>query len=173
MATNDDLMLAYLRSKGAEIIDKRTSGGCLWVVYESRIESHINESRKWGVYFNLSAQGGRASGYRKAWYTKQYAKEAQIKKTSEIIGEKKAESYSEEPQETKTLPTVVEPYKDNVERICRNCMLYRRYDCAGGKEICEDYRGVPAVDEYELQSRPKYGDATAIKEGEHTRNRRK
>lgn len=54
-----------------EVIDKRSAGGCLWVVGEKgTIGQAVQEAGKsFGAYGNYSA-GGRATNYRPAWFTK-------------------------------------------------------------------------------------------------------
>lgn len=46
---------------------------------------------------------------------------------------------------------------------CKRCKLRLRNDCFGAKEICEDFEYVPEITDEELDSWPKYGDATMIK----------
>ena len=65
-------LVAFFKAKGLEVIDKRPSGGCLWVVGEkSKISPVIQEAGKvFGAYGNYSAGGGRATKNRPAWFTK-------------------------------------------------------------------------------------------------------
>lgn len=62
---------AFFASKGLEVIDKRSAGGCLWVVGEKgTIGQVVQEAGKaFGAYGNYSA-GGRATNYRPGWFTK-------------------------------------------------------------------------------------------------------
>ena len=68
--SSDDLK-AFFKSKGLEVIDKRSAGGCLWVVGEKdAISSVVQEAGKtYGAYGNYSA-GGRATKNRPGWFTK-------------------------------------------------------------------------------------------------------
>lgn len=62
---------AFFESKGLEVIDKRSSGGCLWVVgSKTRIHSIITEAC---IKYNITGAycgGGKATSYRDAWFTK-------------------------------------------------------------------------------------------------------
>lgn len=61
----------YFLSKGCKIVDKRPSGGCLWVIgKESEIKKYVEEAKR---LFKLSGDycgGGRATSYKPGWFTK-------------------------------------------------------------------------------------------------------
>jgi hypothetical protein len=63
-------LLGYLQEKQLEIIDKRASGGGLWVVGGTELAPLMEELKTRGIAFTLAPQGGRASRHRPAWFTK-------------------------------------------------------------------------------------------------------
>ena len=64
-----DLIL-YLSERSIEIIDKRPSGGCLWVIGGfDELSRTTKELGDRGIRFTFSPNGGRATGHRPSWYT--------------------------------------------------------------------------------------------------------
>ena len=65
-------MVEFFRSQDLEVIDKRDKGGCLWVVGEpSKIDHIVKQAcRMFHAGGNYAMNGGRASGYRTAWFTR-------------------------------------------------------------------------------------------------------
>lgn len=61
----------FFEEKGLEVIDKRTMGGCFWVVGEKDVLlPHIKEAEKiYGAYGNYAAKGGKATKNRAGWFT--------------------------------------------------------------------------------------------------------
>ena len=60
----------FLTGKGLEVIDKRPSGGCLWVVgTEEKIGGIIRVAELLFSITGVYCSGGRATGYRPGWYT--------------------------------------------------------------------------------------------------------
>lgn len=61
----------YFKSKGLTVIDKRSSGGCFWVLgNEETIQIYTDEAcRLFGVSGCFCA-GGKATNYKRSWYTK-------------------------------------------------------------------------------------------------------
>lgn len=61
----------FFKNNGFEVIDKRLSGGCLWVVSsKAELDPYINVAKN---IFNLDDNGfssGRATANRTGWYTK-------------------------------------------------------------------------------------------------------
>ena len=55
--------------------------------------------------------------------------------------------------------------KKSNAKSCNTCMLMKRGECFGKKEICPDYKHSPSVSEKEKENWPTYGDATAFKLG--------
>ncbi len=55
------------------------------------------------------------------------------------------------------------------DKSCKNCMVMKRGECFGKKNICEDYRYSPRVTEEIKRTWPDYGDATAIRLGKPRR----
>lgn len=62
--------VALLRTHGLELVDKRQSGGCLWVVGGAELASLMEELKGQGVRFSFAASGGRATRHRPAWFIK-------------------------------------------------------------------------------------------------------
>lgn len=64
-------LVEFLKSKGLQVIDKRSKGGALWVVGDKELDLILKESRRiFGSLWIYSAHGGGATKYRSAWYTK-------------------------------------------------------------------------------------------------------
>jgi hypothetical protein len=61
----------YFKTKELVVIDKRPSGGCLWVIgSEDLIQKYTDEASK---IFNISGvfcNGSKSTGHRRSWYTK-------------------------------------------------------------------------------------------------------
>lgn len=61
----------FFVSMGCKVVDKRSSGGCLWVIgTESEINKYVIEAEK---LFGISGSfcgGGRATSYKPGWFTK-------------------------------------------------------------------------------------------------------
>lgn len=55
---------------------------------------------------------------------------------------------------------------DTCELNCKDCMMLKRGDCFGEKEICDLFKVSPSVMKEEKERWPQYGDATAFKLGE-------
>lgn len=68
---NGKSLKAYFEEKGLEVIDKRSAGGCLWVVGEKdKLMPYVKEAGKmFGAYGSYSAKGGRATKNRAGWFT--------------------------------------------------------------------------------------------------------
>ncbi len=71
VAGDGETLKNFFVEKGFEVIDKRASGGCLWVVGEKdKLMPHIEEAGKlFGAYGNYSAKGGKATKNRGGWFT--------------------------------------------------------------------------------------------------------
>lgn len=53
-----------------EAIDKRSSGGCLWIIDGPEAREYVKKVNLEGADFVLAAGGGRATNGRRAWWTK-------------------------------------------------------------------------------------------------------
>ena len=62
-------LIERLRNRGLEVIDKRSSGGALWVVGGLEIIQLLQQSGGEGVSFRFANGGGQATGERAAWWT--------------------------------------------------------------------------------------------------------
>jgi len=62
----------FFKSRGLEVIDKRSKGGALWVVgTPEQINNVVREAcRIFRAGGNYAMNGGRATSYRTAWFTK-------------------------------------------------------------------------------------------------------
>ncbi len=66
-----DNLVAFLKNKGLEVIDKRSKGGALWVVGGKELDPILKETRRlFGALWIYSQNGGSATGYRTSWFTK-------------------------------------------------------------------------------------------------------
>ncbi len=68
--TNKDPILSMVQDSGFEYADKRSNGGCLWIIAgEAEGKPLIDKCKQAGMKFAFSAKGGRASKHRPAWYS--------------------------------------------------------------------------------------------------------
>lgn len=67
-ATND--LIATLRDRRIEFIDKRANGGALWIVGGAELSLVISDLAGRGFRFTFSKNGGKATEHRPAWFTK-------------------------------------------------------------------------------------------------------
>lgn len=67
---NSKSMKEYFESKGFEVVDSRSNGGCLWVIGDrKRLEPYVDEAQRiFGASGGYGA--GKGSSYRSAWWTK-------------------------------------------------------------------------------------------------------
>lgn len=59
----------FLTEHRLKFKDMRSKGGALWLIGGKELTPVVVELRKKGVSFTYTANGGRATGYRPAWYT--------------------------------------------------------------------------------------------------------
>ena len=65
-----DPLVESIEDEGLEFVDKRTSGGCLWVIGGKEISGALAKvKQKHRVSFTFCPDGGRASRWRQAWFT--------------------------------------------------------------------------------------------------------
>lgn len=67
---NDDWLIPAIEDAGLEYIDKRDSGGNLWVIGDRKIVMAISELNKQGASFKYRESGGKATKGRSAWWMK-------------------------------------------------------------------------------------------------------
>lgn len=67
---NDDWLIPAIEDAGLEYIDKRDSGGNLWVIGDRKIVMAISELNKQGASFKYRESGGKATKDRSAWWMK-------------------------------------------------------------------------------------------------------
>ena len=63
-----DWILDAIADAGFECVDKRESGGNLWVVGGMALKAFMHDLEKRGARFTYKAEGGKATGNRPAWY---------------------------------------------------------------------------------------------------------
>lgn len=61
-------LVQYLQEKGLEVIDKRKSGGALWVVGGWELNEVLFPLKEYKVYFRFTKKGGRSTKHRPAWF---------------------------------------------------------------------------------------------------------
>jgi len=66
----DSDLTSYLSDRGLEIVDKRPSGGNLWVIGGQELSGLMEQLQRRGTKFDFTPNGGKASGYRAAWHVK-------------------------------------------------------------------------------------------------------
>ena len=67
-ATSGDWIIATIVESGLEYVDKRESGGNLWVIGDKSIQGVMRALEKRGAKFTFKANGGKATKKRPAWY---------------------------------------------------------------------------------------------------------
>lgn len=67
---NDDWIIPAIEEAGLEFIDKRDTGGNLWVIGDRKIVMAISKLNKQGASFKYRESGGKATKGRSAWWTK-------------------------------------------------------------------------------------------------------
>jgi hypothetical protein len=55
---------------GHEVIDKRSAGGCLWIIDTPSASEYVKWLNRGGARFIYASGGGRATDFRAAWWTK-------------------------------------------------------------------------------------------------------
>lgn len=63
-------LIEGLRGRGLEVIDKRSSGGVLWVVGGLELMKMLRQLGHQGVSFRFASGGGQATRERPAWWTR-------------------------------------------------------------------------------------------------------
>lgn len=66
----DDWLIPAIEAAGLEFVDKRDTGGNLWVIGSRKIVATISELNKRGASFNYRESGGKATKGRSAWWMK-------------------------------------------------------------------------------------------------------
>lgn len=61
-------LLVYLERHNLEYIDKRSKGGCIWVIGGRSIEQYLKPLEKDGIKFIFKPVGGRTTRRRAAWF---------------------------------------------------------------------------------------------------------
>lgn len=61
-------LTGYLREQGLEWIDKRKSGGTLWVVGGWELNKVLFPLKERKIYFRFTPKGGRATHRQPSWY---------------------------------------------------------------------------------------------------------
>lgn len=64
-------IVEFLKSTGAEVVDMRPNGGALWIVGGKEMSPLVSQLQTSGWQFRYMPGGGRATGNRDAWFTKQ------------------------------------------------------------------------------------------------------
>lgn len=59
---------SYLESKGLQMIDKRSSGGSLWIVGGKELSPMMQNLSDQGFTFKFAKNGGRATKKSASWY---------------------------------------------------------------------------------------------------------
>lgn len=49
------------------------------------------------------------------------------------------------------------------EITCKNCIEYKKSECFGKQQLCEDFRYAPNMDDEKRKTWPKFGDATFLR----------
>ena len=63
-------LIDRIRGLGLEVIDKRQSGGALWIFGGQELESSLRPLKGEGIRFRFASSGGNATRNRPAWWTR-------------------------------------------------------------------------------------------------------
>jgi hypothetical protein len=63
-------LAADLRAQGFSVVDNRTRGGVLWVVDRPELEVVLDDLCDQGIEFEYASNGGMATQYKPAWWTR-------------------------------------------------------------------------------------------------------
>lgn len=69
-AESDDWLIPAIEDAGLEYIDRRDSGGNLWVIGDRKIVMAVSKLNKQGASFKYRESGGKATKGRSAWWMK-------------------------------------------------------------------------------------------------------
>lgn len=69
-ASKGDPLHLLLQNAGLEFIDNRQNGGNLWIVGGYELKPVIDQLRKMTLYFRFREEGGRRTGGKPAWWTR-------------------------------------------------------------------------------------------------------
>ncbi len=100
-----DPVLDFLKDRGAEYIDRRYRGGCLWIIGGMEIREIIGVLRKAGVRVAYKSEGGQTTRGRAAWWTKTDTTNIRLETTTEPevpakdIPESEPQKQTDEPKE--------------------------------------------------------------------------
>ena len=78
-APDGDWILQKIKDAGVEYVDKRSSGGNLWVIGGSSLQGFVNEMAARGAKFTFAPKGGKVTKHRPAWYISHDATERALK----------------------------------------------------------------------------------------------
>ncbi len=64
-------IIAMIEAEGIEYVDKRSSGGALWIIGDVKhLKKFTEKCKNMGIQFTFKPSGGRATNNRDAWWTK-------------------------------------------------------------------------------------------------------
>lgn len=61
-------LITILKANNLEVIDKRDKGGAIWIVSNKEVEEILNVLELKNIKIAFTANGGRASKRRPAWF---------------------------------------------------------------------------------------------------------
>ena len=103
----------------------------------------------------------------------------QLKETVETIDEKvttstknivnELEVITEEIEELPEFEELNDSVIQEESLTCKNCLEYKKSECFGKPQICEDFRYSPDMDDEKRKNWPKYGDASYFRMHGHRR----
>lgn len=68
--SNEDWLISAIENAGLEYVDKRGTGGNLWVIGDRSIVKTMGDFQKRGAHFKYRESGGKATKGRSAWWMK-------------------------------------------------------------------------------------------------------
>jgi superfamily II DNA or RNA helicase len=68
VAPDGDWILQKIKDAGLEYVDKRSSGGNLWVIGGASLQGFVSEMAVRGAKFTFVPKGGKVTKHRPAWY---------------------------------------------------------------------------------------------------------
>lgn len=143
-----------------------SSNGCITIFEEGAFEG-LSQDTKEQIEAMLAIYEKRVKKYEEKYgsakNTKNHKSGANVQnengKTNtieDLIENTENDCIEENQEETDT--------SKDFQHTCSTCMLRKKGDCFGSKRnICEDYKYAPNMDDEKRKNWPKYGDVTSIR----------
>lgn len=65
-----DDIIGLLEATGTQYVDKRASGGCLWIIGGRELSETVKKAKELGCNFRFKKEGGRVTKNKPGWWAK-------------------------------------------------------------------------------------------------------